>query len=107
MVLFGLGQGAALGLALSLILLRSTNAGHATELSSMAQTFGYLLSALGPVGIGVVHDLADGWTWPLVVLLVLLVPMLVAGLGASRNRYVLPNAGLVVNADKAAGLDVR
>jgi CP family cyanate transporter-like MFS transporter len=107
MVLFGLGQGAALGLALSLILLRSTNAGHATELSSMAQTFGYLLSALGPVGIGVVHDLAGGWTWPLVVLLVLLVPMLVAGLGASRNRYVLPNAGLVANADKAAGLDVR
>ena len=106
MVLFGLGQGAALGLALSLILLRSANAGHATELSSMAQTFGYLLSALGPVGLGVVHDLAGGWTWPLAALLVLLAPTLAVGLGASRNRYVLLHAGLGAD-DNAARFDAR
>ena len=92
MVLFGLGQGAGLGLALSFILLRSADAGHATELSGMAQTFGYLLSALGPVGLGVIYDLSGGWTWPLVVLLVLLAPSLAAGLGASRDRLVLPHA---------------
>ena len=102
MVLFGLGQGAALGLGLSFILLRSTDAGHATELSGMAQTFGYLLSALGPVGLGVIYDLSGGWTWPLVVLLVLLVPSLAAGLGASRNRCVLPDVGNAVGARAAS-----
>jgi MFS transporter, CP family, cyanate transporter len=88
MVMLGLGQGATLGLALTLILLRTTDGGHAAELSGMAQTFGYLVSALGPVGLGIVHDVTGGWTWPLLVLLFLLVPLLVVGLGASRHRYV-------------------
>ena len=99
MVLFGLGQGAALGLGLSFILLRSTDAGHATELSGMAQTFGYLLSAFGPVGLGVIYDLSGGWTWPLAVLLVLLVPSLATGLGASRNRCVLSHTGRVAGSN--------
>lgn len=89
MVLFGLGQGAALGLALSFILLRSPDPAHATEHSGMAQTFGYLLSALGPVGLGLVHDLTGGWTWPLLVLLAMLGPLLAAGLGAARERVVM------------------
>lgn len=88
-VIFGLGQGAAFSLGLSLILLRSSDEQHATELSGMTLTFGYLFAALGPVGLGVVHDVTGGWNWPLVVLLVLLVPVLVLGLGASRNRHVL------------------
>ena len=65
MVLFGLGQGAAFSLGFSLILLRSTDERHATELSGMTQGVGYLLGALGPVGLGVVRDITDGWTWPL------------------------------------------
>jgi len=89
MVLFGLGQGAALGLALSFILLRSPDPAHATELSGMAQTFGYLLSAIGPVGLGLVHDKTGGWTWPLIVLLALLGPLLATGLGAARGRLVM------------------
>ena len=101
MVLFGLGQGAGLGLALSFILLRSADAGHATELSGMAQTFGYLLSALGPIGLGVIYDLSGGWTWPLLVLLVLLIPSLATGLGASRNRFVLAHGGRGVGTDTA------
>ena len=92
MILFGLGQGAALGLALSFILLRSPDPAHATELSGMAQTFGYLFSALGPVGLGLVHDLTRGWTWPLLVLLVLLGPLVAAGLGAARGRFVMTAA---------------
>jgi CP family cyanate transporter-like MFS transporter len=88
-VLLGLGQGAMFGLALSLILLRTTDEGHANELSGMAQTVGGLLGALGPVGLGVVHDLTGGWTWPLFLLLLVLLPLLVMGLGASRNRNVL------------------
>ena len=42
MVLLGLGQGAAIGLALTLIGLRARDDHHAAELSGMAQTVGYL-----------------------------------------------------------------
>lgn len=96
MVLFGLGQGAAFSLGYSLILLRSVDEQHATELSGMTLSVGYLLGALGPVGLGVVHDITGGWTWPLLMLLLLLLPLLVLGLGASRSRHVLatPSADL-------------
>jgi len=87
--MFGLGQGAAFGLGLSLIVLRSSDAHLATELSGMTLTFGFLFSALGPFGLGVVSDITGGWTWPLIVLLLLLLPLLGLGLGASRNRHVL------------------
>lgn len=69
---------------------------------SGAQTFRYLLSALGPIGLGVVYDLSGGWIWPLVVLLVVLGPSLVVGLGASCDRCVLPHAGRVAGADVGA-----
>lgn len=89
MLLFGLGQGATYGLGFSLILLRSIDPGHAVALSGMTQTFGYLLSAVGPIGLGVLHDATGGWSWPLIVLLVLLAPLTIAGLGGARRGYML------------------
>lgn len=89
MVLFGLGQGATYGLGFSLILLRSIDSGHAVALSGMTQTFGYLLSAVGPIGLGVLHDATGGWSWPLIVLLALLAPLAIAGFGGARRGYVL------------------
>lgn len=89
MIAFGLGQGAAFSLALCLILLRSVDAEHATQLSGMTLTFGYLFGALGPLCLGAVHDLTGGWTWPLGALLLLLLPLLFYGLGASRDRQIL------------------
>ena len=93
MIIFGLGQGAAFSLALSLILLRSVDADQATELTGMTLTFGFLLGALGPLSLGAVHDLTGGWSWPVSLLLVLLLPLLVFGLGASRDRHVLSSSG--------------
>jgi len=45
-VLFGLGQGAALSLAMLFIVQRSPDTRHAAQLSSMAQCFGYLLASV-------------------------------------------------------------
>jgi CP family cyanate transporter-like MFS transporter len=90
MVLLGLGQGAAIGLALTFIGLRAPDEGHASELSSMAQAIGYGLAALGPVALGTAHDLTGGWTIPVGMLVVLLVPQLLAGLGAARDLHVGP-----------------
>ncbi|HEX5120783.1 MAG TPA: MFS transporter [Pseudonocardiaceae bacterium] len=87
-VLLGFGQTAAFALAVLFLVLRSPDGRHAAQLSSMAQCAGYLLAAVGPLALGSVHQVTGGWTVPLVVLLVLLVPQTVAGLGAARNRYV-------------------
>lgn len=88
MTLLGLGQGAAISLALLFIVQRAPDARHTAQLSSMAQCFGYVLAAAGPAVLGTVHDVSGGWTVPLLVLLVLLVPQVAMGLGAARNRHV-------------------
>lgn len=99
MVLLGLGQGIVISLALLFIVQRAPDTRHVAQLSTMAQGVGYVLASLGPMALGAVHDAAGGWVAPLVVLLALLVPQLLTGLGASRNRHV---AG---RADASAGAD--
>ncbi len=88
MVILGLGQGSALGLALTLIGLRAPDSDHTAELSGMAQTVGYLLAAVGPLALGALRDATGGFGVPLSLLLAVSVVELAAGLGASRNRHV-------------------
>jgi CP family cyanate transporter-like MFS transporter len=88
MAVFGIGQGAALGIALTLIVLRAPDGAHASQLSGMAQSMGYLLAASGPFVLGALHDLTDSWTVPLVVLLALLAPQALSGGLAGRERFV-------------------
>ncbi|MDR7279925.1 CynX/NimT family MFS transporter [Catenuloplanes atrovinosus] len=83
--LLGLAQGTTISLALALILLRMPSAGHAARMSGMAQGIGYLLAAAGPVLAGAVHDATGGWSWPLLLLGALLVPMAAAGAVAGRD----------------------
>lgn len=92
MTLLGLGQGASLSLSLSYVAWRSPDVRHTAHVSTMAQGFGYLMASLGPVGVGAVHAASGNWTVPLVALALLLLPQLVAGTLASRERYVLTTA---------------
>jgi CP family cyanate transporter-like MFS transporter len=87
-IMLGLSQGAFLGLALLFFVVRAPNARMAAELSGMAQSIGYFLSAGGPIFFGTLHDLTQGWTVPLIMLLVVGVIMLIVGLGAGRNALV-------------------
>ena len=87
-LLAGVSQAATLALAFLFFVLRSRNQAQAAELSSMAQSFGYGIAALGPVVIGGLHEASGGWTVPLWFLFVLLVPELVFGLEAGRARQV-------------------
>jgi CP family cyanate transporter-like MFS transporter len=96
MTLLGLGQGASISLSLSYIAWRSPDARHTAQVSTMAQGFGYLLASTGPIAIGAIHSASGSWTVPLAVLAALLVPQLVAGVLASRERLVLaPRADAV------------
>jgi MFS transporter, CP family, cyanate transporter len=91
-VLLGTAQSAALGIALTLVGLRAPDAGRAAQLSGMAQSAGYVLAAAGPFAVGFLHDLTDGWTVPLLLLLALLAVQGAAGLLAARDRQVVAAA---------------
>ena len=80
--------------------------GHvAAHLSTMAQSIGYMLAAGGPFLLGALHGWTGGWTVPLCLLLVLLIPLLGAGLVASRPRYVLAVAGAPACRVPPAGIE--
>jgi CP family cyanate transporter-like MFS transporter len=88
MIVLGTGQGATFALGLTMFVLRARSTASTARLSAMAQTFGYLVAAGGPLLVGAVHDAAGSWTPALVLLLVLIVPQLVTGVIAGRARYV-------------------
>lgn len=75
-------------MVLTLIGLRARTAATTAALSGFTQSTGYLIAAIGPIGMGVLHDLTGSWDWPLIVLLALLVPLLVSGLVASRPGVI-------------------
>jgi CP family cyanate transporter-like MFS transporter len=88
-IVFGFGQGAPLALALGYIVGRAPDSHHAAHLSTMAQSVGYLIASAAPFAMGALHGATGSWNLPIVMLLVSLVPMLLTGLVASQNRYVL------------------
>lgn len=87
-VLMGIGQGICISLALMFIALRAKSAVQAATLSGMSQSMGYTLAALGPICLGMLHDVTASWTWPIAALLVSSFVILLAGIGAGRNRHV-------------------
>ncbi|MFT3943021.1 MAG: MFS transporter [Ancrocorticia sp.] len=70
-IVAGLGSGAALVVALSLISLRGRTQQETTQLSGMAQSLGYLFAALGPVLAGFLAQQTGSWTATLVAFAVL------------------------------------
>lgn len=86
--LLGVGQGGALGLALTMMVLRSGDAHTAARLSGMAQTGGYLLAAAGPLVLGAVHQATHGWTVPLMLLIAVCAGLSLVGMGAGRDQRI-------------------
>ena len=87
-VLLGLGQGACFSLALTFFALRAPDSEHSAALSGMAQSIGYLLAMVGPFLFGVLRDVTQAWTVPLVLLFAVAVCLLITGLGAARDVHV-------------------
>jgi CP family cyanate transporter-like MFS transporter len=112
-LLLGLGQGAAIALALSFVMARAASPAVAASLSALAQGVGYVVAALGPLAVGLLHTATGGWGVPVLVLLVATVAELVFGLLAVRPRQVpapsdgssaAPAPGSPVAGSSAAGL---
>ena len=86
----GLVLGGTFGLALLLLVLRASDTGATTQLSGMAQSIGYLIAAAGPVVFGMLYDLTNQWTVPLLFLFAVLAGKLAAGVAAGRPGHVGP-----------------
>lgn len=85
---FGLGSGGSLGLALTFIGLRTRDEQDAASLSGMAQTWGYLISAAGPVAVGAINETTGGWTVPTLAIVAIACATTVYGWQAGRDRLV-------------------
>jgi len=88
MVILGVAQGAGISLGLTLFVLRTRSAPMSAELSGMAQTVGYLVAALGPLSVGVLHGLEGGWTAGVLELLAVACVLLAAGWAAGADRSI-------------------
>lgn len=85
MILLGVGVGAAFSLAMMFFVLRTRDSQQAAELSGMAQAVGYLMAATGPTLFGLLHDVTNGWTLPLIFLLVSAIMLMIAGYGGASG----------------------
>lgn len=93
-VLLGLGQNAAFPVALMMIVMRGGSVATTEGLSTLSQSVGYILAALAPIAVGSIHGAAHSWTPTLILLLALVAPQLLLGLGAGRDRQLtVPPSG--------------
>lgn len=88
MIIFGIGGGGTFSLAMMFFNLRTESSQQAAELSGMAQSFGYLLAAVGPALFGYIHDVTHSWHIPLLLMVAVSVALFFCGLGAGSNRLV-------------------
>jgi CP family cyanate transporter-like MFS transporter len=79
------GPGASISLALLFMVVRSTSTAQTSQVSGMAQSIGYALAAVGPVAIGLLHDLTASWTVAMAVLALALIPQTLSALLAAKN----------------------
>jgi CP family cyanate transporter-like MFS transporter len=86
-VLIGVSQG-TFPLILTLLGLRTRTSEGTAALSGFSQSTGYVLAALGPFGMSILHDATDGWTVPLLCLAALAVPLAAAGTAVARPAYL-------------------
>ncbi|MEV7406170.1 CynX/NimT family MFS transporter [Streptomyces sp. NPDC091267] len=78
----------AFPLALTMIGMRSRSGAGVVRLSAFAQSTGYLISIPGPLLVGVLYQHSGGWGLPIALMAALMVPQMVAGVLAGRDRTI-------------------
>src|SRR6516165_1063218 len=83
-LVFGLGQGAALGLAIYFTAARAPDAVTSASLSAFTQGGGSLVATAGPLVVGFLHSVTGSWIVPVLAMLVVIVFEVVVGWQAGR-----------------------
>ncbi|MFD7446244.1 MFS transporter, partial [Streptomyces sp. NPDC059909] len=81
-------------LALTMIGMRARTGTGVVRLSAFAQSTGYLISIPGPLLVGVLYQHSGGWELPLALMGGLMVPQMIAGSLAGRDRTIEHEAGM-------------
>ncbi|MGH6859231.1 MAG: CynX/NimT family MFS transporter [Phyllobacterium sp.] len=87
-VIQGIGQGGLIALAMTIIVLRSPDSHVASHLSGMAQCVGYMLAAVGPLLVGLIHSLTGSYGATAVLFVLLGLSAAFFGWGAGRALHV-------------------
>ncbi|MEU6808623.1 MFS transporter [Streptomyces sp. NPDC046831] len=78
----------AFPLALTMVGMRARTGAGVAQLSAFAQSTGYLISIPGPLLVGVLYQGSGGWGLPIALMSALMVPQMVVGYLAGRDRTV-------------------
>ncbi|MFD0311372.1 CynX/NimT family MFS transporter [Streptomyces sp. NPDC127119] len=78
----------AFPLALTMVGMRARTGAGVVQLSAFAQSTGYLISIPGPLLVGVLYQHSGGWGLPIALMAGLMVPQIVVGVLAGRDRTV-------------------
>ncbi|MEU0597356.1 CynX/NimT family MFS transporter [Streptomyces sp. NPDC006393] len=78
----------AFPLALTMVGMRARTGPGVAQLSAFAQSTGYLISIPGPLLVGVLYQSSGGWGLPIALMTGLMIPQMVAGWLAGRDRTV-------------------
>lgn len=86
-VLVGIAN-CAFPLALTMVGMRARTGAGVAQLSAFAQSTGYLISIPGPLLVGVLYQHSGGWGLPIALMAGLMVPQMIVGVVAGRDRTV-------------------
>ncbi|CAM5536638.1 CynX/NimT family MFS transporter OS=Streptomyces alboniger OX=132473 GN=CP975_07565 PE=4 SV=1 [Streptomyces alboniger] len=86
-VLLGISN-CAFPLALTMVGMRAKSSVGVAKLSAFAQSTGYLISIPGPLLVGVLYQHSGGWGLPIALMAGLMVPQIIIGTLAGRDRTV-------------------
>lgn len=86
-VLLGI-SGFAFPAALLLITARTRDPRITAQVSALTQSFGYLIAAVGPLSMGLLHSATGGWTVPILTLAATGSIMIAAGTIAARPGFI-------------------
>lgn len=85
-VLLGLASGLCLSFALTMIAVRGRDQRETAGISAYAQCVGYLVAAPAPALLGSLYDATGSFLLPVIALVVLCVPLVLSGVGATADR---------------------
>ncbi|MFD5339654.1 CynX/NimT family MFS transporter [Streptomyces hawaiiensis] len=86
-VLLGVAN-CAFPLALTMVGMRARTGPGVAQLSAFAQSTGYLISIPGPLLVGILYQHSGGWGLPIALMSALMIPQMVVGFLAGRDRTV-------------------
>ncbi|MDG9715035.1 CynX/NimT family MFS transporter [Streptomyces sp. DH24] len=78
----------AFPLALTMVGMRARTGAGVAQLSAFAQSTGYLISIPGPLLVGVLYQHSGGWGLPIALMTALMIPQMLVGVLAGRDRTV-------------------